>query len=299
VTSARYLCLLLVVGCATPASLLREDNRRLTQTVAELRADRRAQDRKLRDLRHQLDEARSGSVAIPALPVEIAAPPVAAPAPGAARVVGVAEDGTEIVYEGDAALARSASPPLAPAAAEELVFAPRRPAAPRAPAPRLAGVPSATDRLEVTRRIPPIAARAAVRAKTRDPEPPSERSGDAADEYRAAVELVKASKHDAAVVALRAFIASHPRHDYADNAQYWLGETFYAQKDYGHALTELRRVVEVYPRGNKVPDALLKVAYCHQALGQGDKARAILEQVVSAYPKTEPAALATRRLEAL
>ena len=46
-----------------------------------------------------------------------------------------------------------------------------------------------------------------------------------------------------------------------------------------------------------MPDALLKVGYCYQAMGQGEKARAVLEQVVNLYPKSEPAALAARRLE--
>jgi len=125
-----------------------------------------------------------------------------------------------------------------------------------------------------------------------------DRGGDAASDYRAAVGLVKAGKYDAAIAALRAFIARHPRHDYADNAQYWIGEAYYAQDDYAHALTELRAVIEVYPRGNKVPDALVKLGYAYQAMGQGDKARAVLEQVVTRYPKSEPAALAVKRLEA-
>ena len=47
----------------------------------------------------------------------------------------------------------------------------------------------------------------------------------------------------------------------------------------------------------EVPDALLKVGYCYSALGQADKARAVLEQVVNLYPKSEPAALAAKRLE--
>ena len=47
-----------------------------------------------------------------------------------------------------------------------------------------------------------------------------------------------------------------------------------------------------------MPDALLKVGYCYQAMGQGDKARAVLEQVVNIYPKSEPATLAAKRLEA-
>ncbi|HEX8115441.1 MAG TPA: hypothetical protein VF516_47265, partial [Kofleriaceae bacterium] len=67
--SARCVCLVLVAGCATPMSSLRDDNRRLNQTVAELRSDRHAQDRKLRDLQHQLDELHAWTAAgEPAVP---------------------------------------------------------------------------------------------------------------------------------------------------------------------------------------------------------------------------------------
>jgi TolA-binding protein len=58
-------------------------------------------------------------------------------------------------------------------------------------------------------------------------------------------------------------------------------------------------VVEAYPQGNKVPDALLKLGYCFIAQGQTKKARAALEQVVESYPKTQPAALAAAKLEDL
>jgi tol-pal system protein YbgF len=250
---------------------VKEDNRRLARTVAELRAERRAQDRRLRDLQRQLDLARAQLVtggaegAMPDLRVEVAAPgPVLVPASGApppppgsdaARVVGIADDGSEIVYEGDAAAGKQAT----------LDEAPLRARAPRAAAVR-AGAP---------------------------------RAAAAGNDYRSAVELVKAGSHTEGAAALRAFLARHPRHDFADNAQYWLGEAYYAQKDFPNALTEFRVVVDKYARGNKVPDALLKVGYCYLALGQKERSRAVLEQVVNLYPKTEPAAIAARRLENL
>lgn len=260
-------------------SAMRADNRRLTETVTELRAERRAQERKLRDLQHQLDIVRAKLVtsvmdAAPPLPVEVVAPPSQNGV--ASRVVGVTEDGTEIVYEGEAALGRSDDEP-APA--------PRN--------PRRAPPPSTADSLGTTARIPPVAAR---RAPTRDAKP-TERGGAAENDYRVAVDLVKAGKHDEAVAALRTFVSRYPQHDYADNAQYWLGESYYAAKDYPRALVEFRTVIETYPRGNKVPDALLKVGYCYQAMGQTQKARAVLEQVVNLYPKTEPAAIAAKKLE--
>jgi tol-pal system protein YbgF len=235
--------------------------------VAELRADRRIQDRKLKDLEHQLAQLKVATQtveALPVLPVEVVAPPTVGEGQ---RLVGVADDGSEIVYEGDAALGK-------PAGSVDL---PQRQTAMRDP-----------DR-EVAKR--PMSARA-TRVATR-----SDGGEAAGTEYRAAVELVKGGKTTDAVTALRAFLQKYPRHEYADNAQYWLGEAFYASKDYQHALVEFRATIETYPRGTKVPDALLKVGYCYAALGQADKARAVLEQVVNLYPKTEPAALAAKRLE--
>lgn len=274
------------IGCASPMTNLRDDNRRLTQTVSELRTERRTQERKLRDLQKQVDLARAQTVTaalegMPQLPVEVAGPekPIASPStPGSPRVVGITEDGEEIVYEGDAAAGKVATMEEDPA-----------------PRPVRGNPPPVGDRVEV-RRTPPVAARSA-RPQARERELPTERGGDAANDYRLAVELVKGGDQDKAVAALRAFIGKYPRHDFADNAQYWLGEAFYASKQYPQALTEFRAVIETYPRGNKVPDALLKVGYCYQSLGQTEKAKAVLEQVVNLYPKTEPAALASKRLE--
>ncbi len=294
------LWILVVAGvgaCASPLSSVRDDNRRLTASVSELRVDRRSQDRKIKDLEHQLalaKETEPGELSVPTLPVEVVranstTAPVAA---DGARVVAIADDGSEIVYEGDAALGKAATFDDDATAA-----LPKRSTRAAAPDP-VAPVPevSTTDRLEVTRRMP-VAARA-TRAHVRaDRDLPSDRAGDAGVEYRAAVELVKQGNYADALTALHAFIAHFPHHDYADNAQYWIGEAFYAQKEFDRALVEFRATIETYPRGNKVPDSLLKVGYCYFALGQTDKARAVLEQVVTLYPKSEPAALAAKRLE--
>ncbi len=282
---------------------LRDDNRRLDKEVTELRDERRAQDRKLRDLQHQLDKLRADKVSalvaqMPSLPVEVVGPAPSAPREmsDGSRVIGVADDGTEIVYEGDAAMGKVATwddEPVRPSPSPS----PRARRAEPVIDVNAATTAAARDRIEVTRRIPPVSARVGRTAMRDRDSAPTERTETASAEYRVAVELVRAGDHENAVAKLRAFLVKFPRHDYADNAQYWLGEAFYAQKDYTRALGEFRNVIETYPRGNKVPDALLKVGYCYQAMGQSDKARAVLEQVVTLYPKTEPAALASKRLE--
>ena len=74
-----------------------------------------------------------------------------------------------------------------------------------------------------------------------------------------------------------------PRHDFADNAQYWLGETFYARKQYSEAVASFRAVVERWPTGNKAPDALLKLGFSLVQQGEKEKGRAVLTQVISNY----------------
>jgi tol-pal system protein YbgF len=271
-------------------SQLREDNRRLTSQVADLRADRRTQDRKIKDLEHDLAKEKLAPAAdVPRLPVEVVVPP-SSPAPAAppgVRVVGVTDDGSEVIYEGDAATGK-------PVTLDDV--SPRRGAS-----HVVRELPPSTDRLEVTHRA---ARPRPLRHRDSGPLPEaaatdSRAAADnrAAADYRAAVELVRSGKPDDGIAALHRFLKQFPHHEFADHAQYWLGEAFYAQKDFVHALTEFRATIEIYPRGNKVPDALLKVGYCYQALGQADKARATLEQVVRIYPKSEPAALAAKRLE--
>ena len=310
VTNLRHLSFALVVltgtGCATQSQTLRAENRKLDQTVTELRDDRRAQDRKLRDLEHQLDQLRATQVSaaistVPPLPVEIVGP-AGSVGPGQ-RVVGIGDDGTEIVYEGDAAAGKVATldddPPEAMPPSRRHVRAAPVPAI--AASADLDNAPAVADRSEVSRHVPVAARGSHAHVRTAADHDASGERASATDvagtEYRAAVDLLKGGKSDEAVAALRAFLVHFPKHDYADNAQYWLGEAFYAKKDFTKALVEFRATIETYPRGNKVPDALLKVGYCYQALGQADKSRAVLEQVVNLYPKTEPAALAAKRLE--
>ena len=114
--------------------------------------------------------------------------------------------------------------------------------------------------------------------------------------YRDALEALRAGHHAAALAGFRRFLDHYPVHDYADNAQYWIGECYYDLHQYQAATREFRAVIERYPRGNKVPDAMLKLGFSHLALGQVVEGRQVLDSLVRAFPKHASAALATTRL---
>src|SRR2546428_3840148 len=91
-------------------------------------------------------------------------------------------------------------------------------------------------------------------------EPPA--SGAALSLYRDAYAKLMAGQYAAAADGFREFVRRFPRHDYADNAQYWLGESFYARQDYASAAPEVQAGVGRWPAGHKAPDAPLQPGHC-------------------------------------
>ncbi len=113
-------------------------------------------------------------------------------------------------------------------------------------------------------------------------------------EYQSALELYRQGRMVEARTAFEAFAARYPRHPYADNALYWVGECLYDQKDYEGARRAFLRVLTEHPDGNKVPDAMVKVGLCDRALGRHEDAARMFRTVMLTYPDTEAAAVAMR-----
>jgi tol-pal system protein YbgF len=117
--------------------------------------------------------------------------------------------------------------------------------------------------------------------------------------YQAAFDLIQSRRYADAGTAFTKFLVDFPTSPLADNAQYWLAETHYVQRQFQAALPEFQKVIDNYPQSAKLPDALLKVGYCQIELGNKDAARTALQQVMRQYPDTTAARLATQRLDRL
>ena len=126
---------------------------------------------------------------------------------------------------------------------------------------------------------------------------PDERN--AVAKYKAAFAHHKAGRYTQAIDAFAAFVEDHPTHGHADNALYWMGESFYVRALWSEALKRFNRVVLGYPQGNKVPDAMLKVGLTYMQMKNYAQAREVLQQVQDNFPNTPIAALAARKMEKL
>jgi tol-pal system protein YbgF len=131
------------------------------------------------------------------------------------------------------------------------------------------------------------------------PPTPARPAGTDQQNYQAAFDLMQGRKYEEAGKAFTDFLAGFPQSPLADNAQYWLAETHYVRGQYQAALPEFQKVIDSYPQSSKQPDALLKIGYCQDELGNKAAARTTLQQVTRKYPDTTAARLATQRLDRL
>jgi len=116
--------------------------------------------------------------------------------------------------------------------------------------------------------------------------------------YQAALRDYNDQKYDQAIGELGEILAMAPQSNLADNAQYWIGECYYALKDYRHALSEFQKVL-AYSKTNKADAAQLKIAMCYLELGDRTKARAELRKLIRDYPKSEYVPRARSQLQEL
>jgi len=117
--------------------------------------------------------------------------------------------------------------------------------------------------------------------------------------YNFALNLYRGGKGEEAREAFRAFLERYPKSDRADNAHFWIGESYMAAKEYEQAILAYQNVIKQFPKGNKVANAMLRQAAAFLEIKDKTSARLLLKNIVKEHPGTSEAELAKKKLEAL
>ncbi len=133
-----------------------------------------------------------------------------------------------------------------------------------------------------------------VAPSMKPPEVPATAKASAGEErdYQYAFNLLTLRRYDEARKAFESFLIKYPQGQYADNAQYWLGETGYVTRDFDTALTDFTKLLKTYPDSAKVSGAMLKIGYIEYEKKQLAQSRKTLETLVQRYPGSSAARLA-------
>lgn len=165
-----------------------------------------------------------------------------------------------------------------------------------ASSPAAAGVP--TDALSTTSATAAVEAAAEAAAATPTPmaSAPALEPGIL---YGQGFDALKAGRYGEAIETLKSFRLQFPEHPLADNAAYWLGQSYYVSREYALAVEAFSAVGDRSADPGKAPDALLKKGLCEIELRRPEAARASFEAVIARYPDSESARQARAQLDAL
>ena len=109
--------------------------------------------------------------------------------------------------------------------------------------------------------------------------------GSATEQYNYAFGLMKQAKYPAAEAAFKEFVEAHPKDQMAGNAQYWLGETYYARGKYHGSGERLRRRLQAISEKREGAGRLLKLGMSLARADQKQNACVALAKLGDEFPQ--------------
>jgi tol-pal system protein YbgF len=102
--------------------------------------------------------------------------------------------------------------------------------------------------------------------------------------------------YDLAMQGFAEYLRAYPGTDFADNAQYWIGECQYGKKLYPEAIDAWNLLLKDFPSSDKLPDARVKKGMALERLGRRSQALVEYRFVVDRFPTSQAARIARERL---
>lgn len=110
-------------------------------------------------------------------------------------------------------------------------------------------------------------------------------SQEVAEIYQNALNALKANDYVTSEQNFSKIVNQNPNDKLAGNAQYWLGEVYYAQKDYAKAAVAFAKGYQNYKNGAKGADSLFKLGMSMKSLKKNSEACTAFSSMKSEFPK--------------
>ena len=158
-----------------------------------------------------------------------------------------------------------------------------------------AGVPATHETLAA----PQVTGTATTKSTAPVATKPLTPTGESAPElYDRALKMIRETQDfPAGREMMETFLKRYPDHDLAVNAAYWIGETYYAEKNYEQAILQFEEIIQKYGDHPKVASAMLKQALAFESSGDKATARLLLQRVVERFPLSDEAGKARQKLQ--
>jgi tol-pal system protein YbgF len=162
------------------------------------------------------------------------------------------------------------------------------------PAPATRPAPATIEASDLEPPAPTTAPSAPTGSEATPPAPPDLPEA-AQAVYDQGYSLYHQNRYLEAETAFQRFLQAWGESELADNALFWIGASRLARGEADTALAAFREVTSRYPEGNKVPDALLKIAEISERAGDLEGATTAYRQILTFHPDSAAASIARDR----
>jgi len=135
------------------------------------------------------------------------------------------------------------------------------------------------------------------------PHPPEQEKDETAKKqpankiYKDALQLIQNKQPGEARKLFKDYLKNYPDGPLAGNARFWVGESYYDEKNYERAIVEYDDMIKKHPDGIKVPASLLKQAMAFDRLKDWETAKALFDKLIKEHPGSEEAKTAKNILK--
>ncbi len=93
-------------------------------------------------------------------------------------------------------------------------------------------------------------------------------------------------KYEDAIEVLRSVVESQSKSEEGKKAQFLLGESYFATKDYRLAGVEFSKFQKNFPKDALVPNAIYRLAASFKEMGKGKEAKLFYQDLIERYPSS-------------
>ena len=115
-------------------------------------------------------------------------------------------------------------------------------------------------------------------------------------EYQEAFNMFKIGRFKGAISKFKSFIENYPTSKLLPSSHYWIGNSYYAMRDFKRAIYVQQELVKDFPDSVKVPDAMLNIASSQKEINYTTASQKTLKDLIAKYPISEAAKKAKLRL---
>ena len=116
-------------------------------------------------------------------------------------------------------------------------------------------------------------------------------------DYQEAFNMFKIGRFKGAVSKFKSFIENYPESNLVPSAHYWIGNSYYAMRDFKRAIFVQQELIKGFPESAKVPDAMLNIASSQKEINFKTEAKKTLTDLIERYPTSDAAEKAKKRLD--